>query len=47
MCVCSADVCYMENEGYNIVAHGEKQCLVGNGGSDDKESTKVIYEQVS
>ena len=48
MCVCSADVYYMENEAYNIVGHGEKQCYsVGKDSSDDKESTKVIYEQVS
>ena len=47
VCVCFADVSYMENEAYNIVGHGEKQRSVGKDSSDDKESTKVIYEQVS
>ena len=37
----------MENEAYNSVGHSEKQCSVGKDISDDKESTKVIYEQVS
>ena len=47
MCVCSADVCYKENEAYNIVGHGKKQRSVGEDTSDNKESMKVIQEQVT
>ena len=42
-----ADVCYKENEAYNVVGHSEEQRSVGEAPSDNKESMKVIYEQVS
>ena len=47
VCVSFADVCYKENEAYNFVGHGEKQRSVGEDTSNNKESMKVIYEQVS
>ena len=41
-----ADTYYTENDTYNIVAHGDKGHSSEEEVSDDKESKKVIYEEV-
>ena len=41
-----ADTCYTENDAYNIATHGVKCHSIGEEVSDEKESKKVIYEEV-
>ena len=40
------DTCYTENDAYNIATHGVKCHSIGEEVSDEKESKKVIYEEV-